>query len=84
MVAGCVIVCYKTTINWNGNQITVPSTGIYLGHPDLYLKLETVKKIDEKFLPVMDSVILNSSTSSSIKKFKITVDDSGTISATQV
>lgn len=43
-----------------------------------------IKTLDEKFIPAMDSVILNSSTTDSIKKFKITVDDSGTISATEV
>ena len=44
----------------------------------------TVKQLDEKFIPDMDSVILNSSTTDSTKKFKITVDDSGKISATEV
>ena len=44
----------------------------------------TVKKLDEKFIPDMDSVILNSSTTDSTKKFRITVDDSGKISATEV
>ena len=44
----------------------------------------TVKQLDEKFIPDMDSVILNSSTTGSTKKFKITVDDSGTIRATEV
>ena len=44
----------------------------------------TIKKLDEKFIPDMDSVILNSSTTDSAKKFKITVNDSGTISATEV
>ena len=44
----------------------------------------TVKQLDEKFIPDMDSVILNSSTANSTKKFKITVDDNGTISATEV
>ena len=44
----------------------------------------TIKKLDEKFIPDMDSVILNSSTTDSTKKFKITVDDSGTIKATEV
>ena len=42
------------------------------------------KKLDEKFLPDMNSIVINSSTSGSTKKFKITVDDSGTISATEV
>ena len=41
------------------------------------------KKLDEKFLPDMNSIVINSSTSGSSKKFKITVDDSGTISATE-
>lgn len=45
---------------------------------------ETVVPIDPKWLPVVDSVTINSSTSGSSKKFKITVDDSGTISATEV
>ena len=52
---------------------------------ELTEELEKIrKKIDEKFLPVMDSVILNSSTSGSSKKFKITVNDSGAISATEI
>lgn len=44
----------------------------------------TIKKLDEKFIPDMDSVILNSSTTDSTKKFRITVDDSGNITATEV
>lgn len=47
-------------------------------------KTGVIKQIDEKFLPAMTSVILKSSTADSTKKFKITVDDSGTISATEV
>ena len=46
---------------------------------------EVVKKIGEEYMPDdMDSIILKSSTSSSTKKFKITVNDSGTITATEV
>ena len=82
--AGAIIVCYKTTINWNKRQITVPSTGIYLSNPDLYLKLVIAKKIDSKFIPDSDYIVVNSSTPDSTKRFKITVDDSGTISATEV
>ena len=45
----------------------------------------TLKTIDPKYIPSeLNEVILPSSTSGSTKKFKITVDDSGTISATQV
>lgn len=44
-----------------------------------------LKKLDEKFLPEsVESVIIRSSTEGSTKKFKITVDDSGTITATEV
>ena len=43
------------------------------------------KKLDKKYIPSeLNEVILPSSTSGSSKKFKITVDDSGTITATEV
>ncbi len=43
-----------------------------------------VVKIDEKFIPDVSGLIVKSSTADSTKKFRITVDDSGTISATEV
>ena len=43
-----------------------------------------IKHIEEKFIPEMTNVLLKSSTLNSAKKFKITVDDSGTIKATEV
>ena len=47
--------------------------------------LGTLKTIDPKYIPSeLNEVILPSSTSGSAKRFKITVDDSGTISATEV
>ena len=47
--------------------------------------IETIKTIDSKYIPSeLNEVILPSSTSGSSKKFKITIDDSGTISATEV
>lgn len=46
--------------------------------------LETIKTIDPKYIPDMSSIVIKSSTSGSSKKFKITVDDSGNITATQV
>ena len=45
---------------------------------------EEIKTLDEKFLPPVSGLIVKSSTANSTKKFKITVDDSGTISATEV
>ncbi len=45
----------------------------------------TLKTIDPKYIPSeLNEIILSSSTSGSSKKFKITVDDSGAISATEV
>lgn len=43
-----------------------------------------VKKLDEKFIPTVSKLVIKSSTADSTKKFKITVDDSGAISATEV
>ena len=43
-----------------------------------------VVKIDEKFIPDVSGLIVKSSTPDSTKKFKITVDDSGTLTATEV
>lgn len=51
--------------------------------------ISEVKQLPEDYIPntiqrVGDDIILSSSTADSTKKFKITVDDSGTISATEV
>ena len=47
--------------------------------------IETLKTIDPKYIPSeLNEIVLPSSTSGSTKKFKITVDDSGTISATEI
>ena len=43
-----------------------------------------IKTLDEKFLPPVSGLIVKSSTANSTKKFKITVDDSGNISATEI
>ena len=46
---------------------------------------ETVTPMAEEFLPSeINELIMNSSTTGSTKKFKITVDDSGTLKATEV
>lgn len=42
------------------------------------------KALDEKFIPDMSSIVLKSSSNDSTKKFKITVDDSGTLSAIEI
>lgn len=46
---------------------------------------ETVTPMATEFLPSeINELIMNSSTTDSIKKFKITVDDSGTLKATEI
>ncbi len=44
----------------------------------------TITPMSTDFMPVVDEVIISSSTADSTKKFKITVDDSGNLSATEV
>lgn len=62
-----------------------PESGIYCMNTSGYymsnLTWGTVKPIDPKFIPVMDSVTLNSPGG---KKFAVTVDDSGNLTATEV
>ena len=45
---------------------------------------ETITPMSADFMPVVDGVIISSSTADSTKKFRVTVDDSGTIKATEV
>ena len=47
--------------------------------------IDVIKKLDKKFIPSeLNEIVLPSSISGSSKKFKITVDDSGTITATEI
>lgn len=48
------------------------------------IKLPSIKQLDEKYIPELSFVILKSTTENSTKKFKVTVDDNGTLSATEV
>lgn len=87
------------TDNFNVGEITFQSRGVYFfGDSRLgtYVSRLTIPgytgfdpKIKEEYIPniiqrVGEAVIINSSTEGSTKRFKITVDDSGTISATEV
>lgn len=66
--------------------IIFPTKGLYTRGDTGPFKLikETITPMSADFMPVVDGVIISSSTPDSTKKFKITVDDSGTISATEV
>ena len=62
-----------------------PATDISFILVNVDVSSADIKKIDKKFIPSeLNEVIIPSSTSGSSKKFKITVDDSGAISATEV
>lgn len=70
-----------------GYSISCQDNGIHT--VAIYTLGTYVKQIDEKFIPstiqrVGDDVVIRSSTYGSTKKFKITVDDSGTLAATEV
>ena len=74
---------------------TFSETGVYFSNinsiyvsrltiPD-YTGFRVIEKLDEKFLPEsVDGVVVRSSTVDSTKLFKITVDDTGAITATEV
>ena len=72
----------------NANYITIGKIENQIIHIKELLS-EELKMLDEKFIPhtiqrAGSDVIINSSTLGSTKKFKITVDDTGTLSATEV
>lgn len=69
--------------NYNGGSDIL--VGGHLDDDFVVFGTEIVTLIDEKYLPKsVDGITLRSSTEGSAKKFKLTVDDSGTISATEI
>lgn len=89
LVNDYAIICYDASQLLMG-QLSFPETGMYFVHlGDKYVsrlvsETEIVHTIDPKYIVHINELIMNSSTSDSTKKFKITVDDSGTITATEV
>ena len=88
-----LIFCKKAgtyTMKWDGNpssSITFPKSGIYGAYSGLnrsYISDVTITEIEKYFTSASQKIILPSSTEGSSKKFALTVDDSGTISATEV
>ena len=65
------------------NQDSAPTTDYEL-HLYRYVPASIVKIPQEYVEGLEEGMIINSSTPNSTKKFKITVDDAGTISATEV
>ena len=80
--------CFISYHNTAKNAIISTISGFEIG--SIYVQTaHELKQLDEKYIPstiqrVGDDLILLSSTADSTKQFKITVDDSGTISATEV
>ena len=80
--------CFISYKNTAKNAIISTISNFRIG--SIYVQTaHELKQLDEKYIPstiqrVGDDLILLSSTEDSTKKFKITVDDNGTISATEV
>ena len=80
--------CFISYKNTAKNAIISTISNFRIG--SIYVQTaHELKQLDEKYIPstiqrVGDDLILLSSTADSTKKFKITVDDNGTISATEV
>lgn len=88
--AGSVILsCSKTTVEMGGETFTLPETGTYFAYMEadgykMYFSSLT-KPEKQELVPIPgELMVLRSSTAGSTKKFKITVDDAGTLSATEV
>ena len=88
-----LIFCKKAgtyTMQWGSSpssSITFPKSGIYGSYSSVnrsYISDIVITEIEKYFTSASQEIILPSSTEGSSKKFALTVDDSGTISATEV
>ena len=81
---GTGITFFNDTLSNQTNNPQVDMESLTLKHP-VFTPSAPMKKLDEKYLPEsVEGVVMRSITDGSTKKFKITVDDSGTITATEV
>ena len=87
MANNAILSCSKTTVEMGGGILTFPETGTYFGYvavAGMYVSSLT-KPETQELVPIPgELMVLRSSTAGSTKKFKITVDDTGTLSATEV
>ena len=88
-----LIFCKKAgtyTMQWERNpssSITFPKSGIYGSNSSVnhsYISDVVIIEIEKYFISASQEIILPSSTEGSSKKFALTIDDSGAISATEV
>ena len=89
VASGAILSCSKTTVEMGGETLTLPETGTYFSYMEeggdkMYISGLT-KPEKQELVPIPgELMVLRSSTAGSTKKFKITVDDAGTLSATEV
>lgn len=90
---GVLIFCKKAgayTMQWRtspSSSITFPKPGIYGASSNVahsHISDAVITEIEKYFASASQEIILPSSTEGSSKKFALTVDDSGTISASEV
>ena len=91
--AGVLIFCKKAgtyTMQWRtspSSSITFPKPGIYGASSNVthsHISDAVITEIEKYFASASQEIILPSSTEGSSKKFALTIDDTGTISATEV
>lgn len=77
---------YFASVSVGGNSMSVSSFSNIIAHPfdDKYIPDTVARKAELDSRITEKEVILTSSTADSTKKFRITVDDTGTIKATEV
>ena len=74
-----IIAVHQMGISMIRSAVNIPSAAVEV------VKVGSCELMPEKFLPKsVDGVVIRSSTEGSTKKFKLTIDDSGTITATEV
>ena len=78
-LGGVVLSCYNNTINKYITSVLSDGTDI-----KCYKISQGYSNAEQLWSISKDGVVISSSTANSTKKFKITVDDSGTLKATEV
>lgn len=84
-----ILSCSKTTVEMGVETLTLPETGTYFAYMEQYGEATYISGLTkpeaQELVPIPgELIVLRSSTAGSTKKFKIAVDDTGTLSATEV
>lgn len=89
VIDNVILSCSKTTVVMGAETLTLPETGTYFAYNEQDGNKKYVSSLTkpekQELVPIPgELMVLRSSTAGSTKKFKITVDDTGTLSATEV